>query len=546
MWGTMMTYQLTLGSILERAGTLFESTEIVSRKPDGSLHHSTYADLHHNARALAEALRGEGLKRGDRVGTLMHNHHVHLDAYFGVTAAGGVLHTINLRLHPNDIQYIINHAQDRFLIVDDVVLPTLEQIKTRIDVERIFVVCHSRQPVPRGYVSYEELLAGTQGSFAQPSLHENEAAVLCYTSGTSGSPKGIAYSHRALVLHSLALSLPDVACIAESDVVLPVVPMYHANAWGLPLAATMMGAKQVFPGTRTDAASLLELFSREQVTLSAGVPVVWLDVQQELQRSPGQWKLAPGMRALVSGSAPPETMIKDLDAFGIRLFQAWGLIESGPLATVASLSGAKRNAAEERQYDIRAGQGRALPFVDLRVIGDSGEVPHDGVTLGEAQLRGPWVAGAYYNLPELRGKWTDDGWFRTGDVVSVDKYGEMKIADRAKDLIKSGDDWISSVDLENALMGHPSVQEAAVIAVMHPSLQERPLAAVVLKQGMLVTTEDLREFLLQRFANWQLPDAFVFVTSLPHTPTGKLLKKELRKQFRNWKWEESQVRSSRT
>ena len=538
MWGTMMSYQLTLGSILERAGSWFGKTEIASRQPDGSLHRYTYGEFHRNARALAEMLLKLGLRRGDRVGTLMYNHHAHLEAYFGVPAAGGVLHTVNLRLHPNDIRYIINHAEDRFLIVDDSLLPTLEQIKPQISVEAIFVVCHSPQSLPKEYVSYDALLAGAQGQFDPPSLHENESAILCYTSGTTGSPKGIAYSHRALVLHSLALSLPDVLGISQGDVVMPIVPMYHANAWGIPLAATMLGCKQVFAGTRTDAASLLDLFSREQVTLSAAVPVVWLEVEHELERLPGKWKLAP-MRALVSGSATPETLIRRLDEFGLRLVQAWGLMESGPLATVSSITGAKREASEARQYEIRTGQGRPLPFVELRVIGDSGEVPHDGAALGEAQLRGPWIAGSYYHLPELRGKWTGDGWFRTGDVVSVDEEDEMKITDRAKDLIKSGEDWISSVDLENALMGHPAVQEAAVIAVAHPNLQERPLAVVVLKPGLQVPAEELREFLREKFAAWQLPDAFVFVPALPHTPTGKLLKKELRKQFRTWNWEES-------
>ena len=540
MWGTMMTYQLTLGAILERAGTLYADVGIVSRKADGSLHRYTYRDFVQRARALAEALQKAGLRRGERVGTLMYNHHAHLEAYFGVSVGGGVVNTINVRLHPNDIRFIINHAEDRFLIVGPAALPALEQIKPYIDVERIFVV-NDGAPLAQGYQSYDALLASAQGVFHPPSLHENEAAVLCYTSGTTGSPKGIAYSHRALVLHSLTISLPDAAKISENDVVMPIVPMYHANAWGLPLAATMAGAKQVFPGPVPGAEDILDLFAQEHVTLSAAVPSVWLEIQTALERHLGRWKLAPDMRALVSGAAPPQSMLRQMDKLGIHLIQAWGLIESGPLATISRVTPAMRNLPEEEQYKVRAKQGRPLPFVEARVIGDSGEVSRDGETLGEAQLRGPWVAGGYYNLPELRGKWTDDGWFRTGDVVTVDENGAIKITDRAKDLIKSGDDWISSADLENALMGHPKVMEAAVIAVLHPRLQERPLAVVVTKDGEPVAPEELREFLLQRFATWQLPDAFVFVPCLPHTPTGKLLKKELRKQFRNWKWEEQSV-----
>lgn len=552
MLGTMMSYQLTLGSMLERAGKWFGHVEVVSRIPqatngnpafvppqaNGGLHRYTYADLQRRALALAESLTEAGMHRGDRVGSLMFNHYVHLEAFFGVPAGGGVLHTVNHRLHANDIAYIINHAEDKFLLVDDVLLPVYEQIKDRICGPKVIVVGHTGQPHGRRYDSYEGLLARAQRKFESVSLHENEAAMMCYTSGLAGSPKGVVYSHRALALHSLALALPDNAALAQRDVVMPVVPMDHANAWGLPIAALMVGCKQVLPGTRLTAEAILDLLAAEQVTLTAGVPSVWLEVLHRLEKEPNRWQLAPGLRVLVSGAAPPLAMIRRLNDFGVRVLQAWGLIETGPFVTFAGLRPEPENPAPEKRHEASVTQGLPLPFVELRSIGNQGEAPRDGATLGEAQLRGPWVASGYYNLPELRGKWTDDGWFRTGDIVTLDPNGSLKIADRAKDLVKAGNDWISSVDLENTLMGHPAVQEAAVIAVAHPQWQERPLAAVVLKEGEPATAEELRAFLAENFAPWQMPAEFVFLPQLPHTATGKLLKKELRRQFKNWEWKE--------
>lgn len=539
MWGTMMSYQLTLDSLLERAGQLFATVPIVTRMPDGGIHRYTYADLYVRARALAEVLQKAGLRRGERVASLMWNHHVHLEAFFGVPAAGGILHTLNHRLHANDLSYIVNHAEDKFVIVDDILLPLWHEIEERVDCKQVIVVPHTREPVPRNCEDYEVMLKRAEGKFAYPSMHENEGAVMCYTTGTAGSPKGVVYSHRAIVLHSFAMSLPDALSVSQHDTVMPVVPMYHANAWGLPYAAVMAGSKLAFSGSNHEAESLLDTAAAEQVTLSAGVPLIWSEVQRRLERQPDRWKLAPGMRVMISGAAPPESMIREMDKQGIKIIQAWGLVESSPLATVCTLRPSVANAPEEKKLETRASQGLPLPFVDVRGIGDSGPIPWDGSTLGEVQLRGPWVTASYYNLPELRGKWTDDGWFRTGDVVKIDPEGYIRLTDRAKDLIRYGDDWISSVDLENDLMGHPAVKEAAVIAVQHPRWQERPLAAVVLNEGENATAEELRDFLARKFARWQLPDAIVFVPALPHTPTGKLLKKELRKQFRTWKWDET-------
>ncbi len=537
MWGTMMSYQLTLDSVLERARRIFSDVEIVSRRQDGSLHRYTYAAFYRRARALAEVLIQAGLRRGDRVATLMWNHSVHLEAFFGVPAAGGVLHPLNHRLHANDLSYIVNHAEDKFVIVDDMLLPQWEEIKDLVDCKNVIVVSHTGRPVQREYEEYERFLGRAEGKFEYPSLHENEAAVICYTTGTAGSPKGVVYSHRALVLHSLAMSLPDALAISQHDVVMPVVAMYHANAWGLPYAATMSGSKQVFPGPECAPECLLQVAQDEKVTLSAGVPTVWIGVMHTLEKNPERWKLREGFRVMVSGAAPPEAMIRELDGFGIRVLQAWGLVETTPLLTVATVKESLENAPEEKKYETRATQGIPLPFVDVRAIGDSGAIPWDGSTLGEAQVRGPWVTASYYNLPELRGKWTDDGWFRAGDVVTIDHDGYVKLTDRAKDLIRYGDQWISSVDLENELMGHAAVKEAAVIAVPHPRWQERPLAAVVVKDGERTTAEELCAYLGRKFAQWQIPEAIVFVDHLPHTPTGKLLKKELRKRFKNWDWE---------
>ena len=538
MKGTMMDYPLTLTHILERAGKLFGRVEIVSRLPDRSLHRHTYADLYRRARALAESLWQVGLERGDRVATLMWNHFAHLEAYFGVPAAGGVVHTLNLRLPPDDIAYIMNHAQDRFLIADDVLLPLYNRFKDLVNPERVLVVPLTGKPVPTGFESYESFLERAPGSFVYPALREDEAAGMCYTSGTTGRPKGVVYSHRAIVLHSFAMALPEMVALAQRDVVLPVVPMFHANAWGLPFATTMVGAKQVYPGPHLDPASLLDLFEGERVTCTAGVPTIWLGILEALEKDPGRWKLSPGMRMIVGGSAPPEAMIRRFDRFGLRVIHAWGMTETTPLGTLGRLKDYMEAWSEDERYAVRAKQGLPGPFVEVRAVGESGEIPWDGKSLGELQVRGPWVAASYYNLPEEAAKWTEDGWLRTGDVASIDPEGYVKISDRTKDLIKSGGEWISSQELENALMGHPAVKEAAVIAGLHPKWVERPLAVVVLREGANATPEELRAFLEPRFVKWWLPDAFVFASEIPRTSAGKFAKAKLREQYADWKFPE--------
>jgi fatty-acyl-CoA synthase len=536
MRGTMMDFPLTLVPLLERAGRLFPQVEMVSRLPDRSLRRTNYADFYHRARLLAEALQRAGLRRGDRVATLMWNHYVHVEAYFGVPVAGGVVHTLNLRLPPADLAYVVNHAEDRYLIVDDVLLPLYEKFKEQVRVERVFVVSLTGKPVPAGYEYYEDLLATAPGRFAYPELDEDEAAAMCYTSGTTGTPKGVLYSHRAIVLHTFCIGLGDAFGVCQRDVLLPVVPMFHANAWGLPYLAVMLGAKLVLPGPHLDPESLLDLFTGERVTYAAGVPTIWMGLLEAIEKNPGRWKFEPGLRMTVGGAAAPEAMIRRYDQLGARVCHSWGMTEMTPAGTTSYIKSTLRELPTDRQYALRAMQGLPFPFVEVRARNETGEVPWDGKTLGELQVRGPWIAASYHKLEAEREKWTDDGWFRTGDVVTIDPEGYVKIADRTKDLIKSGGEWISSVDLENALMGHPAVKEAAVIALPHPKWVERPLAVVVLRDGARTSEDDLRSFLASRFAKWQLPDGFAFVAEIPRTSVGKFKKSALREQFRDWQW----------
>lgn len=541
MFGTMMNTPLTLPHFLERAGRLFGKVELVSRLPDKSLHRHTYADFYRRARALAESLQKAGLQRGERVGTLMWNHYAHLEAYFGIPAAGGVLHTLNLRLSPADIAFIMNHAGDRFLIIDDVLLPLFEKFKDQVHVERVIVVPLTGKPVSEGYENYETFIAGATGDFEYPELDENEACGMCYTSGTTGKPKGVVYSHRAVVLHTLAQVAPDALNLAQRDVLLSVVPMFHVNAWGLPFASTMVGCKQVFPGPYLDPASLLELFEREQVTVTAGVPTIWFGILQMLEKNPGGWKLTPGMRMVVGGSAAPESIIRGFDKHNLEVIHAWGMTETTPLGTVSNLRSWQESLSPDQQYAIRAKQGVQSPFVEIRAVGENGEVPWNGQTMGELQVRGPWVAASYYNPSEPMSSWAEDGWFRTGDVVTIDADGYVKITDRTKDLIKSGGEWVSSLDLENALMGHPAVAEAAVIALPHPKWTERPLAVVVLKPEMQASPAELLDFIRPKFAKFWIPDDVVFVDALPKTSTGKFMKSVLREKFAAHKMPEREV-----
>jgi fatty-acyl-CoA synthase len=554
MRGTMMDFPLTLKTILDRAGKQFAKVEIVSRRPDRSVVRSNYRVFSERARRLASALSGLGLRSGDRVASMMWNHAGHLEAFFGVPCAGGILHTLNLRLHPGEIATIAKHAGDRFLLIDDVLLPVFEKFRADAPFETVIVVPYGCGSIPHGYLNYEELLVAGDANFVFPEIDENDGATMCFTSGTTGFSKGVIYSHRALVLHSLAECAADAFGVSHQDTILPIAPMFHANAWGLPYSCTMAGSKLLLSGPNVEPEGLLDWMVQERVTMATGVPTVWIGVLDALEKNPTHWKFEWPVRVICGGTAPPMELIRKLDGFGIRILHLWGMTETAPLATAGHLKTHMRDWNDEEKYQTRAKQGWPVPFVELRITrpsqsngaivnsgkdasGKDEEAPWDGETPGELEVRGPWVASHYYESPDQAHRWSDDGWFKTGDVATVDEDGVVKIVDRAKDLVKSGGEWISSVDLENALMGHPAVKEACVVGIPHPKWQERPLAAVVLKDGKSVTGDELRIFLGTFFAKWQLPDAFVFVEAIPRTSVGKFKKIALREQFVGWKWD---------
>lgn len=525
MNGQMMDFQLTLPPLLRRVETFFGGQEVVTRLPDKSFHRYTYSDMARRAKQLAVALGNLGLERGDRVGTLCWNHFQHLEAYFGIPCGGFVLHTINLRLHANDVAYIANHGGDRVLIVDESLLPLYEAIRDQTHFEHVFVVEDS----------YEDLLASADpDEWQDPELNEREAAAMCHTSGTTGQPKGVVYSHRSTILHAFGVASmsPLGLAIGESDALLPVVPMFHVNAWGYPYLAPTVGAKLVFAGPHVDAESLLDDFAQEKVTWSAGVPTIWLRILQLLDQNPGRWDLSRMRGMLVGGAAVPRAMIVAFkERHGLDVIQGWGMTETSPVASTADLIGDLRHADKETQYDFAATAGAPLPFVEIRVRNGDEELAWDGESMGELEVRGPWIASSYYDAPDQADRWTKDGWFKTGDIATIHPRGFIQIKDRTKDVIKSGGEWISSVDLENALMAHPAVAEAAVIAIPDEQWQERPLAAVVLMEGKAASAEELREFLAPQFAKWWLPDRIEFLVEIPKTAVGKFKKTALREQF---------------
>lgn len=556
MQATMMDVPLSLNHLLERAGTLFSQSQIVSRLPDKSLRRHNFADFYARSRRLAAALLALGLRKGDRVATLCWNHHAHLECYFGIPAAGGVTHTLNLRLAPDEIGWIAQHAQDRFLIVDDILLPLYRQFASAHRFERVIVFPFSGVPVdaaawqvdPTGAGAaadqtmddYEALLASAAdqalSAFDYVAHSENDPVAMCYTSGTTGRPKGVVYSHRSTVLHSLVGSLPDCWSLRATDVVLPVTPMFHVNSWGVPYGAVMLGAKLVFPGPHLHPEDLLDLIAAESPTIALGVPTIWLGLLQALEAQPGRWILPMGLRSVVGGSAVPEALIRRFAAYGVTVSQGWGMTEMSPLGTVFCRKPELVGLDENEWFARRALAGVPVPLVDLRLVADNGTAPWDGESVGEIQVRGPFVTARYHETERQPDKFTEDGWLRTGDVGAMDPHGYLRIADRTKDLIKSGGEWISSVDLENRLMAHPAVAEAAVIALPHPRWAERPLACVVLRPGMRVSPEELLAFVGERFAKWQLPDAIDFVDAIPRTSTGKFWKARLREMYRGWNW----------
>jgi fatty-acyl-CoA synthase len=530
--GLIMDYQLNVPAILRRAEQLHADKEIVTRLPDRTWHRYTYADFVPRARRLAAALRNElGLVDGDRVATFSWNHYQHLEAYIGVPVAGMVTHTLNLRLHPDDITYIATHAGDRVLIADKVLWPLVENFRERVPFEHVVAVGDG--PTPDGAIEYEDLIASAQpDTLPDREIDERAAAAMCYTSGTTGRPKGAVYSHRAIALHSLASAMAGALAITEADTVLPVVPMFHANAWGFPFTCTLVGAKQVFPGPFLDGPSLLEAFAQERVTITAGVPTIWMAILQELDANPGMYDTSSVRAMVVGGAAAPRAMIEAFEKrHGLHVLHAWGMTETCPLGTISEPTTREKALSQEEQYHYRAKQGVPAPFFEIRARGAEGLVPWDGVTMGELEVRGAWVSSSYHDSPEGADRWTEDGWFRTGDIVTIESHGYIEIQDRSKDLVKSGGEWISTVALENALMGHPAVAEAAVIAVPDEKWSERPLAVVVLREGQTATGEEMREFLAPHFAKWWLPERFEFVDEIPKTAVGKFRKTALREQF---------------
>jgi fatty-acyl-CoA synthase len=526
MRGQMMDYQLTLPTLMRRAEAYFPGKEIVTRRADGSFHRTNYREVMRRSKQLAVALDGLGLERGDRVATLCWNHSQHMECYFGIPCGGYVLHTLNIRLHATDLAYIASHAGDRVVVVDEMLVPLLEQFVGETPIEHVFVV----------ESSYEDLLAGASADdWRDPELDENEAAAMCYTSGTTGRPKGVVYSHRSTVLHTFGVSsgAPLDRSLGESDTFLPVVPMFHANAWGYPYLAAMLGSKIVYPGPLMDPHSLLEAFEQEKVTWAAGVPTIWMGILNVLDAEPGRYDVSHMKGMLVGGSAAPRAMIAAFkQRHGLDICHGWGMTETSPVASTTDLPGDLRQADDETKFDYISLQGIPLPFVEVRARDVDGQlIPWDGEAMGELECRGPWIAASYYDTPEQADRWTADGWFCTGDIVSIDERGFIAIKDRSKDVIKSGGEWISSVELENALMGHRAVAEAAVIAIPDPKWDERPLGVVVLRPGEQATPDELREFLSGSFAKWWLPDRFEFVDEIPKTAVGKFRKTALREQF---------------
>ncbi|MBI2423239.1 MAG: long-chain fatty acid--CoA ligase [Candidatus Hydrogenedentes bacterium] len=540
MDGLMMDFPLTLDLVLRRAEQHFHHKEIVTRMPGKGWHRYTYGEMAVRAKRLALALQSAGIKEGDCVATLCWNHYRHLEAYIGVPVIGAVLHTLNLRLHPDDLAYIASDARDRMVIVDESLLPLLNQFKDAVGFEKIIVVTE-QGVAPDGMEDYEAFIAPFEAAdYVQIPLRENMAAGICYTSGTTGKPKGVVYSHRSNVLHSIGAGLESGIGLSERDTLLPVVPMFHANSWGLPYAALMLGPKLVFPGPYLDGETLLDGFASERVTVSAGVPTVWNALLATLAVKKDDYDLRCLRKLIVGGSAVPVSMIQAFDEkYGIGVVQAWGMTELSPVGTVSNLTSALLEAPKADQYLYRAMQGTPMPLVEIRARGDAGLAAWDGETMGELEVRGPWISSAYLNRPDAADRFTEDGWFKTGDIVTIDPVGYIKIQDRSKDLVKSGGEWISSVDLENTIMGHEDVAEAAVIAVPHPKWDERPLAVVVRRAGSSLDEATLRCYLAERVAKWWIPDAIVFVEEIPKTSVGKFKKTALREQFSEYQFQQS-------
>ncbi len=539
MLGLMQDRPLLIQHLIDHAALNHGDTEIVSRTVEGPIHRYAYRDAQKRSKKVAETLLALGIKPGDRIGTLAWNGYRHFELYYGISGMGAVCHTINPRLFPEQIAYIVNHAEDQILFVDLNLLPAVEKLLPLFKTVRHVVAMTDRTHLPPdlkipNLLVYEELLADKPGTYEWPEFDEHTASSLCYTSGTTGNPKGVLYSHRSTVLHSYAGALPDTLDLSARSVILPVVPMFHVNAWGLPYAAPMVGAKLVFPGVALDGASLHELFETEKVTFTAGVPTVWLALLNHMQAN--KLKLSTVKYAVIGGSAAPPAMIETFDRdYGVEVLHAWGMSEMSPLGSVNHPKARHLSLSHEELLAIRLKQGRPPFGVDMKIVDDAGkELPRDGKAFGDLLVRGPWITSGYFK-GEGGDVLREGGWFPTGDVATLDPDGYMQITDRSKDVIKSGGEWISSIDLENAAMAHPAVAEAAVIGVAHPKWDERPLLIVHRKPDVVLDKKELIDFLGSKVAKWWLPDDVQFVDAIPHTATGKILKTRLREDFKDYK-----------
>jgi len=535
LMGQMMSAPLLISSIIKHAARYYGGTEIVSRRVEGDLHRYTYRDCELRARKLAQALGRLGVREGERIGTLAWNGYRHMEIYYAVSGSGAVCHTINPRLFPEQIAYIVNHAEDQYVFFDLTFLPLVEGVASHCPGVKGWIAMTDRAHMPAEskvpLLCFEELVDAEDGDYEWPEFDENLASSLCYTSGTTGNPKGALYSHRSTVLHSYGSALPDAMGCSARDVILPVVPMFHVNAWGLPYSAPLVGAKLVMPGPKLDGASLYELFETEKVTFSAGVPTVWLGLLQYVQSN--NLKFSTFRRTVIGGSAAPPAMIRALEALDVEVIHGWGMTEMSPLGTACKLLNRHFDLPDDERHKVLEKQGRVLFGVEMKIVdGEGKELPWDASTYGDLLVRGPWVIDRYFrnDVSPLV-----DGWFPTGDVATICPEGFLQITDRSKDVIKSGGEWISSIDVENVAAAHPAVHMAACIAAHHPKWDERPLLVVVKKPGAEVSREELLKFFEGKVAKWWVPDDVTFVTEIPLTATGKMQKLKLREQFKDYR-----------
>ena len=541
MQGLMMDRQLTITSIMEYADLNHPDAEIVSVTCDSPRHRYTYADAFRRTRRLAHALIDYGVRQGDRIATFAWNDYRHFELYYAIAGIGAVTHTVNPRLFPDQITYIVNHAQDRLVFVDPLIIPALEKIKDDLPCVEAYIVLTDDGNMPETELnnaqSYESFIGSRPDRIDWPELDEKTACCLCYTSGTTGNPKGVLYHHRSMVLHTLIGISPDCFDLSVSDVVMPVVPMFHVNAWGLAYGAPIAGTKLVFPGPKMgDGATLQALIEEERVSYSAGVPTVWLNLLKYLDETGKQVNSL--RRVVIGGSACPRSIMEEFeDRHGVYVHHAWGMTEMSPLGTFNTLKPEMQKLSREEQFAVREKQGRALYGVEMKIVDDdNNELPWDGQSTGLLKVRGPFICSDYYNTGVPSDVHDEDGWLSTGDVGSIDAEGYLQITDRSKDVIKSGGEWISSIDLENTAVGHPDVAEAAVIGVPHPKWSERPLLIIVRKEDSEVSREAMLDWLQDKVAKWWLPDDVVFVDEIPHTATGKIQKMELRKRFKDYEF----------